>query len=173
MMWRVFGTTIFSAVLLCQVPNPTQQPPATPDNGPNPIFRIEVVGRTAQAVNYRHRGGSTRVNFQGTAIMSMAKGEAKVESERGVIHISADLKNMQPPSSFGPEYLTYVLWAISPDGRPQNLGELTLSDYGAGSSSKIDTTSPIQTFGMIVTAEPYYGVTQPSDVVVMENVIRP
>ena len=103
----------------------------------------------------------------------MAKGEAKVESERGVIHISADLKNMQAPSSFGPEYLTYVLWAISPDGRPQNLGELTLSEYGAGSSSKIDTTSPIQTFGMIVTAEPYYGVTQPSDVVVMENVIRP
>jgi outer membrane protein OmpA-like peptidoglycan-associated protein len=132
-----------------------------------------VIGRTAQAVNYRHRGGSTKINFQGTAIMPMAKGDAKVESERGVIHISAELKNMGAPSSFGPEYLTYVLWAISPDGRPQNLGELTLSDYGAGASSKIDTTSPIQTFGMIVTAEPYYGVTQPSDVVVMENVIRP
>lgn len=138
-----------------------------------PIFRVEVVGRTAQAVNYRHRGGSTKVNFQGTAIMPNAKGDARVESERGVIHISADFHNMQAPSSFGPEYLTYVLWAISPDGRPQNLGELTLNEYGAGSSSKIDTTSPIQTFGMIVTAEPYYGVTQPSDVVVMENVIRP
>lgn len=140
---------------------------------PTPIFRVEVVGRTAQAVNYRHRGGSTKVDFQGTALMPMAKGDAKVESERGVIHISADFKNMQAPSSFGPEYLTYVLWAISPDGRPQNLGELTLNDYGAGSSSKIDTTCPIQVFGMIVTAEPYYGVTQPSDVVVMENVIRP
>jgi len=161
-------------VLVCaQVPNPTQQPQQPDPNGPNPIFRVEVVGRTAQAVNYRHRGGSTKINFQGTAIMPMAKGDAKVESERGVIHISADLKNMAPPSSFGPEYLTYVLWAISPDGRPQNLGEMTLSDYGAGASSKIDTTSPIQTFGMIVTAEPYYGVTQPSDVVVMENVIRP
>ncbi len=132
-----------------------------------------MVGRTAQAVNYRHRGGSTKVNFQGTALMPMGKGEAKVESERGNIHISADFGKMAPPSTFGPEYLTYVLWAISPDGRPQNLGELTLSDYGNGSSSKIDTTSPIQTFGMIVTAEPYYGVTQPSDVVVMENVIRP
>jgi outer membrane protein OmpA-like peptidoglycan-associated protein len=96
-----------------------------------------------------------------------------VESERGVIKIGAEFKNMAPPSSFGPEYLTYVLWAISPDGRPVNLGELTLNEYGMGSSSKLDTTSDIQTFGMIVTAEPYYSVTQPSDVVVMENVVRP
>ena len=174
MLSRIVGIGAVSAFLACaQIPNPTQRAQPQPEpNGPNPIFRVEVVARTAQAVNYRHRGGSTRINFQGTALMPMAKGEAKVESERGVIHISADLKNMAPPSSFGPEYLTYVLWAISPDGRPQNLGELTLSDYGAGASSKIDTTSPIQTFGMIVTAEPYYGVTQPSDVVVMENVIR-
>ncbi len=105
--------------------------------------------------------------------MTSAKGEAKVESERGVIHVSAKFARMAPPSSFGPEYLTYVLWAISPDGRPVNLGELTLSDYGKGSDSGIETTSDIQTFGLIVTAEPYYGVTQPSDVVVMENVVRP
>ncbi len=175
MFGKVLSSAALSIVFMsAQVPNPTQQqPPPSQEDAATPIFRVEVVGRTAQAVNYRHRGGSTKVNFQGTAIMPMAKGEAKVESERGVIHISADFGKMQPPSSFGPEYLTYVLWAISPDGRPQNLGELTLSDYGAGSSSKIDTTSPIQTFGMIVTAEPYYGVTQPSDVVVMENVIRP
>lgn len=163
-----------TALAWAQVPNPTQAPPPpNQENAPTPIFRVEVVGRTAKAVNYRHRGGATRIDFKGTALMPMAKGEAKVESERGVIHISADFHNMQAPSSFGPEYLTYVLWAISPDGRPQNLGELTLNEYGAGSSSKIDTTSPIQTFGMIVTAEPYYGVTQPSDVVVMENEIRP
>ncbi len=90
-----------------------------------------------------------------------------------MIRISAELKNLAQPSSFGPEYLTYVLWAISPDGRPVNLGELTLDHYGAGSSSKIETTSDIQTFGMIVTAEPYYAVTKPSDVVVAENLIRP
>src|SRR6185369_14419220 len=100
-------------------------------------------------------------------------GSAKVESQRGVIHVSAEFKDMEAPSSFGPEYLTYVLWAISPDGRPVNLGELTLSDYGKGSSSKIEATSNIQTFGLIVTAEPYYAVTQPSDVVVMENIVRP
>jgi outer membrane protein OmpA-like peptidoglycan-associated protein len=131
------------------------------------------VEHTIQAVNYLHRGGATRIDFSGTPIMAMGKGSAKVESERGVIKISADFKNMAPPSSFGPEYLTYVLWAISPDGRPVNLGELTLSEYGMGSSSKIDTTSDIQTFGMIVTAEPYYSVTQPSDAVVMENLVRP
>jgi outer membrane protein OmpA-like peptidoglycan-associated protein len=162
-----------------QEANPTQRPRQAqgeiqPDpNSPQPIFRIEVVEHTIAAVNYLHRGGSTRIDFNGTPIMSMGKGSAKVESERGVIKISADLKNMAPPSSFGSEYLTYVLWAISPDGRPVNLGELTLNEYGMGSDSKIDTTSDIQTFGMIVTAEPYYSVTQPSDVVVMENVVRP
>lgn len=158
-------------VLSAQVPNPTQRP-APEQITPTPIFRIEVVSRSTPAVNYRHRGGATKIDFQGTPLMSGAKGGATVESERGVIRISANFKNMAPPSSFGPEYLTYVLWAVSPDGRPVNLGELTLSDYGMGSSSEIKTTSDIQTFGLIVTAEPYYAVTQPSDVVVMENVIR-
>jgi outer membrane protein OmpA-like peptidoglycan-associated protein len=167
------GSALWAQVGTAPPPNPTQQSVATNQgNNPMPVFRIEVVSRNIQAVNYRHRGGATKVNFQGTAIMPMAKGEAKVESERGVIHISAEMKNLQPPSVFGPEYLTYVLWAVSPDGRPENLGELTLSDYGMGSTSRIDTTCPIQVFGMIVTAEPYYAVTQPSDVVVMENVIR-
>ncbi len=168
-----------SFTLVAQETNPTQKPPQPqgvilPDpNSAQPIFRIEVVEHTINAVNYLHRGGSTKIDFAGTPIMSMGKGSAKVESERGVIKIGAEFKNMAPPSSFGPEYLTYVLWAISPDGRPVNLGELTLNEYGMGSTSKIDTTSDIQTFGMIVTAEPYYSVTQPSDVVVMENVVRP
>src|SRR3984957_2169839 len=156
-----------------QVPNPTQRPVNSNPGDPVPIFRIEVVARTTQAVNYLHRGGSTMIDFKGTALMPDAKGSARVNSERGVIRVDAEMKNFPPPSSFGPEYLTYVLWAISPDGRPVNLGELTLDHYGQGSSSAIKTTSEIQTFGMIVTAEPYYAVTQPSDVVVMENVVRP
>ncbi len=139
---------------------------------PTPIFRIQVVSRSTPAVNYLHRGGSTKIDFAGTPLMAAGKGDATVESERGVIRVSAGFKNFVPPSTFGPEYLTYVLWAISPDGRPVNLGELTLNHYGEGSSSAIKTTSEIQTFGMIVTAEPYYAVTQPSDVVVMENVVR-
>ncbi len=129
---------------------------------PTPIFRIQVVSHTTAAVNYLHRGGATKVNFEGSPLMPAGGGTATVESERGVIRISADFKNFAPPSSFGPEYLTYVLWAISPDGRPVNLGELTLDHYGQGSSSAIKTTSEIQTFGMIVTAEPYYVVKHPT-----------
>jgi len=163
-------------VLTAQERNPTQQPAPTvqpvQSGAAAPIFRVEVVERTTPAINYLHRSGSTKVDFQGTPLMAASKGEAKVESERGVIHVSANFERMAPPSSFGPEYLTYVLWAISPDGRPVNLGELTLSDYGKGSDSSIEATSDIQTFGLIVTAEPYYGVTQPSDVVVMENIVR-
>jgi len=157
--------------LMAQAPNPTQATAERAD--PAPIFRIEVVARSTQAVNYLHRGGSTKIDFQGTPLLAAATGRATVESERGVIRIAAEFKDLAPPSSFGPEYLTYVLWAISPDGRPVNLGELTLDSYGAGSHSKIETTSDIQTFGMIVTAEPYYAVTKPSDVVVLENMVRP
>lgn len=166
------AAALAGVTLYAQIPNPTVTQ-APEQLNPAPIFRIQVVARTTQAVNYLHRGGSTDIDFKGTALDASGKGHAKVESERGVIHVSADFKNLPPPSSYGPEYLTYVLWAISPDGRPVNLGELTLSDWGNGSSSKIEATSDIQTFGMIVTAEPYYAVTQPSDVVVMENIVRP
>jgi outer membrane protein OmpA-like peptidoglycan-associated protein len=156
------------------IPNPTQQTsPAPVEIQPTPLFKINVVARTIPAVNYLHRGGSTKINFAGTALAPPAHGTATVESQRGVIHVSAEFRDLPQPSSFGPEYLTYVLWAISPDGRPVNLGELTLDSYGAGSSSKIEATSDIQTFGMIVTAEPYYAVTQPSDVVALENIVRP
>src|SRR5436190_6333907 len=166
---------IAGTLLSAQVPNPTQRVPVQDPQrlDPVPVFRIEVVARSTAAVNYLHRGGSTKVDFQGTPLLREAHGSAKVESERGVIKVSAEFKDLAQPSSFGPEYLTYVLWAISPDGRPVNMGELTLDSYGKGSSSKIETTSEIQTFGLIVTAEPYYAVTQPSDLVVLENVIRP
>ncbi len=166
-----------SCLLYGQEPNPVQKSApvelqAEPGM-PTPIFRIQVTSRSTSAVNYLHRGGATKIDFGGTTLMPAGSGKATVESERGVIRVSADFKNFAAPSSFGPEYLTYVLWAISPDGRPVNLGELTLDHYGQGSTSAIKTTSEIQTFGMIVTAEPYYAVTQPSDVVVMENVVRP
>ncbi len=162
-----------SLSLLAQEPNPNTAAPQPEPGGPNPIFRVQVVDRSIAAVNYLHRGGSTKINFAATTLMPGGAGMATVESERGVIRVSAEFKNFVQPSSFGPEYLTYVLWAISPDGRPVNIGELTLDHYGQGSSSEIKTTSDLQTFGMIVTAEPYYAVTQPSDVVVLENVVRP
>ena len=143
---------------------------AEPQNtGSVPIYRITVVGRTIKAINYRHRSGSTKIDFQGTSLLPQARGNAEVESKQGATHIKAEFKDLQPATQFGPEYLTYVLWAISPEGRPVNLGEVLLNSDG---KSKLDVTSNLQTFGLIVTAEPYFAVTQPSDVVVMENQVR-
>ena len=137
-------------------------------SGSVPIFRVTVVSRTTKAINYRHRSGSTPVDLRGTALMPMAKGEAIVNSKQGRIEINAHMDHMTPATQYGAEYLTYVLWAVTPEGRPKNLGEVLLS----GNNSKLDVTTDLQTFGLIITAEPYFAVTQPSDVVVMENFIR-
>jgi len=134
-----------------------------------PIYRVNVVARTTKAINYRHRGGSTKIDFQGTALMPRATGDAKVESKQGYLEVDAHFKNMGPAAQYGPEYLTYVLWAVTPEGRPKNLGEVVLN---GSVNSKLDVTTELQAFGLIVTAEPYYAVTMPSDVVVMENIIR-
>jgi outer membrane protein OmpA-like peptidoglycan-associated protein len=133
-----------------------------------PIYRITVVARTIKAINYRHRSRPTLVAFRGTSLMPDARGTADVQSKQGAIHVDAEMKQLQPASKFGPEYLTYVLWAISPEGRPVNLGEVVLDGSG---KSKLNVTSDLQSFGLIVTAEPYFAVTQPSDVVVMENFV--
>jgi outer membrane protein OmpA-like peptidoglycan-associated protein len=134
-----------------------------------PVFRVNVISRTARAVNYQHRGGATKVDFAGTDLMPRANGEAKVESKKGYIEIEVEFANLQKPTVFGNEYLTYILWAISPEGRAVNLGEVLVGD---NSRSKLDVTTDLQAFALVVTAEPYYAVRQPSNVVVLENVIR-
>ena len=148
----------------------TAQQTATPKSGDNPIYKItiNVVDRTATAINYRHRSGSTTIDFKGTPLLPKARGEAKVESKQGYIEVEVEFDDLQPATRFGPEFLTYVMWAISPEGRAVNLGEVILN----GTKSKLDVSSDLQAFGLIVTAEPYFAVTQPSDVVVMENFIR-
>jgi outer membrane protein OmpA-like peptidoglycan-associated protein len=159
------------AILWGQVPNPTQtQHALTPaETGqPMPIFHVTVVSRTVKAINYHHRSGTTKIDFRGTELMPAARGDARVQSQMGSTKIDVHVDHLTPASQFGPEYLTYVLWAITPEGRAQNLGELALS----GDHSKLLATSSLQTFGLIVTAEPYFAVTQPSDVVVMENFVR-
>jgi outer membrane protein OmpA-like peptidoglycan-associated protein len=133
-----------------------------------PVFRANVVSRTTKAVDYRHRGGSTRVDLKGTELMPQASGEARVESKAGRVEIDAKLSGMEPANKFGLEYLTYVLWAITPEGRANNLGEVLLDD----GKSELRVTTGLQAFGLIVTAEPYFAVTQPSDLVVAQNVIR-
>jgi len=134
-----------------------------------PTFRVVVTTRTTPAVNYRHHSGATKVNFAGTDLMPSANGEAEVNSKRGTIEVKAEFGNLQSPKTFGNEYLTYILWAISPEGRAVNLGEVLVGD---DSRSKLQVTTDLQAFALIVTAEPYYAVRQPSNVVVLENVIR-
>ncbi|HEU5340314.1 OmpA family protein [Edaphobacter sp.] len=160
-----------------QEPNPTSQPEPGPQQQPQElkkgdngiyIYRVKVVQRDLDAVNYLHRSGTTTVGFKGTMLLPLAKGEARVTSERGGIHIEAKFQGLTPANGFGAEYLTYVLWAITPDGRPNNLGEILPS---SGGKSNIDVTTALQSFGLVVTAEPYFSVTQPSDVVVLQNVI--
>jgi len=129
------------------------------------FYQVQVVHRDLDAVNYLHRSGSTKIGFRGTSLLPNAKGEAKVQSERGRITIDAEFKGLTPANGFGPGYLTYVLWAITPDGRATNLGEI----LPAGTKNNIHVTTGLQSFGMIVTAEPYFAVTEPSDVVVLQN----
>jgi outer membrane protein OmpA-like peptidoglycan-associated protein len=157
----VLGGTAFA-----QAPNPTQQT-ATPQIA-GPVFRITVVGRTTPAINYRPRSGNTQVDFVGTPLLPGARGDATIKGEKGYISVDANFENLQPATRFGPEYLTYVLWAITPEGRATNLGELQVS----GDDGELKVTTELQAFGLIVTAEPYFAVSQPSDVVVMENIFR-
>jgi len=159
-----------------QEPNPTSQA-VMPETDSNPIveqngiyiYKVKVVERNLDCVNYLNRSDSTHIDFDGTTLLPGAKGEAKVTSERGKITVDAHFDGLTPANGFGREYLTYVLWAISPDGRAQNLGEV----LPAGTKNNIKVTTALQSFGLIITAEPYFSVTEPSDVVVLQNVIRP
>jgi outer membrane protein OmpA-like peptidoglycan-associated protein len=160
-------------------PHPDQAPASNQDAAPQqmnqntdqdiPVFRVNVFARTTKAVNYRHRGGSTMVDFRGTDLMPAVGGHAKVDGKAGRLAISVELTHLQPAVSLGGQYLTYVLWAITPEGRAVNLGEVLPSE---GGKDKIDVTTDLQAFGLIVTAEPYYAVVRPSNKVVAENILR-
>src|SRR5579872_502178 len=139
------------------------------DSNQSRAHRASVVSRTTRAIKYAHRSGATKINFRGTDLMPAAEGQARVESKRGAMEVEAEFSGLDRPTAFGNEYLTYVLWAISPEGRSVNIGEVLV---GSNHRSKLDVTTDLQAFALIVTAEPYYAVRRPSNVVVMENVIR-
>ena len=173
-----FLALAFSASAMAQEANPTSTEQRPQDQGSMtragtldnvPLYKIEVVGRDIPAINYFHRSGSTKIGFRGTNLLPDAKGFAKVDSKDGRTQIDADFEGLTPANSFGVEYLTYVLWAITPEGRPMNLGEVLPS--GSHDKNHITVTCNLQAFGLIITAEPYYAVTMPSDAVVMQNVI--
>ena len=134
-----------------------------------PVYRVRVVERTTKAIDYRHKG-KAEFRMIGTDLMPQAYGEAKVKPEAAHMKIDIDFKKLEPPQMFGPQYLTYVLWALTPEGRPVNLGEIALENK-KDEDFDMHTTTNLQAFGMIVTAEPYFAVTRPSDVVVMENAV--
>ena len=142
----------------------------TPPPDPQPIYRVTVVSRSLEAVNYEHRSGPSPIDFQGTVLLPHAKGTAIVESHRGSVAVDAKFEHLEAPTRYGREYLTYVLWAISPEGRPKNLGEVLVD---SSNKAHVKVTTDLQAFGLMITAEPYYSVNVPSDVVVAENVVRP
>jgi len=170
LMFKTLGITLSAVMALGAAAQAQTQTQVPADSGnPTPTYRINVVSRTTRAVNYKHRSGATKINFQGTDLMPGAAGEAKVNSKRGALTVEVEFSGLDRPTTFGNEYLTYVLWAISPEGRPVNIGEVLV---GENHRSKLDVTTDLQAFAMIVTAEPYYAVRRPSNVVVLENAIR-
>jgi len=170
-MFKISSITLAVAITLGAAAQAQAQTQVPADSAnPTPTYRINVVSRTTRAVSYRHRRGATKIDFQGTDLMPAATGEAKVESKRGALEVEVEFSGLDKPTSFGNEYLTYVLWAISPEGRPVNIGEVLVGD---NHRSKLNVTTDLQAFAMIVTAEPYYAVRRPSNVVVLENSIRP
>ena len=115
--------------------NPQNAPQQAGDS--QPIFRVTVVERTTNAVSYRHRNGWTKVDLHGTPLAPDATGHADVNSRPGYIEAKTEMHKLLPASQYGPEYLTYVLWAITPEGRAKNLGEVVLDD----GNSHLDVTT--------------------------------
>src|SRR6266404_6141839 len=130
-----------------------------------------LVSKSTTAIGFTVGGGSTKVDLKGTELMAQANGEAKVQAKAkaGLTNIEVTIKGLTPPSKLGAEYLTYVLWAVTPEGRTGNAGEILINKDGEGTLS---TTTPAQTFSMIVTAEPYFAVRIPSEMVVLETETR-
>jgi outer membrane protein OmpA-like peptidoglycan-associated protein len=128
-----------------------------------------VTTRSVKAVGYPVGGGKTKVDLKGTSLMPQANGEAEVEAKAGVTNIEVSIKGLAQPSTLGTEFMTYVLWAVSPDGRTSNLGEILTNKNGEG---KLSPTTQMQTFSLFVTAEPYFSVRLPSEMLVLENETR-
>src|SRR5580658_2874237 len=170
---------VASGFAYAQEPNPTAAQPQDQTNAVPmtpagmrddiPLYKIQVVGRDLPAINYFRRSGSTKIGFQGTSLLPQAKGFAKIDAHAGRTAIDANFEGLSPANGFGNEYLTYVLWAITPEGRPTNLGEVLPT--GSKDKNQINVTTNLQAFGLIITAEPYFAVTMPSDLVVMQNVV--
>jgi hypothetical protein len=135
-----------------------------------PIYRVSVVQRSLEAVNFERHSGPTEIDLKGTVLLPKAEGKAIIQVKNGYTKIDLNIKRLEPPNRFGAEFLTYVLWAITPAGRAINLGEVIA---GGSDKASMQITSPESTFGLLLTAEPYFSVQYPSDVVAVESAVRP
>ncbi|HMF01110.1 MAG TPA: hypothetical protein VKK06_14575, partial [Terriglobia bacterium] len=123
-----------------------------------PEDQVSLVERTTNVIDFGDQTGAIRLDLEGTCLLPEAHGEATVERKRDHIEIDGEFDNLQDATSFGPEYLTFVIWGISPEGRPTNLGEVIPN----GTKARFNVTSELHAFGLIVTAEPYFAVSQPN-----------
>lgn len=161
-----YSALVIALALNFVLPAFSQQGPAITGDQ-NSGYQMRIVSRSTQSVDYRHKG-STKVDLRGTDLSPEVRGEAKVEGTAGGVKIEANVEHLRPANSFGLAYLTYVLWAITPQGAPKNLGEMIVKD----GKSSVHTTTDLQAFALIVTAEPDFAVAQPSDLIVAQNEIR-
>ena len=126
------------------------------------------VSTSIRAVSYQ-LGTTSKVDLAPTDLIPQASGEAAVEAKKGVTNIEVSVDRLTSPTKVGTEFLTYVVWVVSPEGRASNVGELQLDNSG---KAKLKGTTPLQTFSLFVTAEPYFAVRQPSEMVILTNALR-
>lgn len=155
---------LLSILLVCVVSSvQAQQSPSS-----QPVVNIRIA-RTIKSVTYRPNSGTSSIGFQGTALLPRAEGKARVQNKQGVTYIEGELSKLEPALTFGSPYLTYVLWAVTPEGSASNLGEIVVN----GTKARIKASTNLQSFGLIVTAEPYFAIGMPSEIVILENIIIP
>jgi outer membrane protein OmpA-like peptidoglycan-associated protein len=164
-------TGFFYSVLLLiglSVPAMLAQDRPTPSNSGERASGINLIARTTMAVNYR-RGETTHVDIQGTDLMPKLTGKAKIISKSGLTDLHVDVDNLGPAKNIDLAFLTYVLWTVSPQGQAKNVGELVVKDGKAS----LHATTNLQAFALVITAEPDFAVSQPSELLVGENSLRP
>jgi len=135
-----------------------------------PLRMIEVNEPDGQILSYRHLAGSTEVHMRGTRLAPEAKVKLKIGSRPGFVELDINrggISGLMPAHRLGKDFLTYVLWAVSVDGKASNLGEIT---FEGDRPVSVNLTTPYQTFWLMVTAEPNYAVVDPSAQVVLYSV---
>lgn len=127
-----------------------------------------IAKRGTLAIKYRE-GDGTSIDMVGTALNPRARGKAYIKRAAARTRVRLEITDLDHPQSLGSHYTTYLLWAIAPEGQADILGEFPAI---AGGKREMEVTTPYQTFGLIITAEPHAMVKLPSPAIVAENILR-